>query len=172
MEPRIRADQLAILKAVTDESRDGVIVFDAEGRVLHQNAAAAALLPDAAGRVRDQLKKVCVSAITLEQRQHLQLNGWALTASPLAPGVTGERIGILTIWPRVHSPTCAELRRRFAFTAREAEVAALLIERRTDAEIAEALGISWHTVRSHIERIFAVLRCHSRRQAAERLRSS
>jgi ATP/maltotriose-dependent transcriptional regulator MalT len=53
----------------------------------------------------------------------------------------------------------------------KAEVAVLLADRRTDAEIAAALGISWHTVRSHVERIFRALQCHTRREAATKLRS-
>ena len=61
------------------------------------------------------------------------------------------------------------LRSRFGFSRRESQVAALLAERRTDAEIASALGISWHTVRSHVERVFRILECRNRREAADKL---
>ena len=68
-------------------------------------------------------------------------------------------------------PDAESLRVRFGISRREAEVAVLLADRRTDAEIAAALGISWHTVRSHVERIFRALGCNTRREAATKLKS-
>lgn len=58
---------------------------------------------------------------------------------------------------------------RFGLTPREAEIAELLARRLTNREIAEALGISRHTVRHHAERVFAKLGVHSRRDVAGRL---
>jgi DNA-binding CsgD family transcriptional regulator len=45
------------------------------------------------------------------------------------------------------------LRARYALTAQECQVARLMAERRTDAEIGTALGISPHTARTHAERV-------------------
>lgn len=167
-----RKDRLAIAKALADESRDGVILFDADGRVLHQNATAAALLSEAALRAElaRALETTCVAVLGAGERQQFALNGLAMAAAPLPSGETAKPIGVLTMWARPAMPSGVDLRERFGFTPREAEVALLLTERRTDAEIASALGISWHTVRSHIERIFSVLGCHTRREAAARLR--
>ena len=154
------------MKAVIDESRDGVRLFDSTGAVLHQNVAARDMLSE---KVSGVVKEVCVSAMEQGSKRQVQLNGFMMSAVPLPPGALAEPVGILTVWPRSHSLDVAGLRERFGFSSREAEVALLLAARRTDAEIAEALGISWHTVRSHIERIFELLGCHNRREVAARL---
>ena len=141
-------------------------LFDNSGRLLHQNDVAREMLTE---HVSDAVKDVCLSALTLGIRRHAQLNGFMMSAVPLPSGVIDEPIGMLTVWPRSRSLDIAGLRGRFGFSVREAEVAILIAERRTDAEIAKELGISWHTVRSHVERIFEVLGCHGRREAAARL---
>ena len=62
-----------------------------------------------------------------------------------------------------------ELRRRFGFTRREAEVAMLLIARHGNAEIAERLHISQHTARHHVQKVLQKLGVSSRRQARNKL---
>ena len=52
---------------------------------------------------------------------------------------------------------------RFGLTRREAQIARLLARRATNREIAEQLDVSAHTVRHHVENIFAKLGIHSRR---------
>ena len=47
----------------------------------------------------------------------------------------------------------AELRRRFSFTRAEANIALLLAEGLSYAEIAERLGVSYHTVHTHVKAI-------------------
>ena len=54
-------------------------------------------------------------------------------------------------------------RGRFRLTKREAEITRLLARRATNREIAEQLDVSPHTVRHHVENIFAKLGVHSRR---------
>ena len=79
----------------------------------------------------------------------------------------------ITITIRVHHalPNAEAIQARLGLTHRQAEVAVLLADRRTDSEIAAELGISWHTVRSHVDRIFRALHCRTRREAAIRLKS-
>lgn len=62
-----------------------------------------------------------------------------------------------------------ELRARFGLTGREAEVAVLLLQRRSNAEIAEALELSEHTARHHTERVLHKLGVNSRIALAEAL---
>lgn len=158
---------LLLAKAVADESRDGIVLCDADGTIIHSNAAAAALLATAH---TEDLQRISLAAITLGQQQHAQVNGFSVTVRPLELE-NADPIGIVTI--RAHAPLPSEqsLRTKFGLSRREAQVAVLLAERRTDAEIAAALGISWHTVRSHVERIFGTLGCHTRRDAAAKLKS-
>lgn len=56
----------------------------------------------------------------------------------------------------------SELRRRFGLTRREAEVALLLAERRSNREIAEALFIAETTARKHTEKVLTKLNTNSR----------
>jgi DNA-binding CsgD family transcriptional regulator len=58
---------------------------------------------------------------------------------------------------------------RFGLTRREAQITRLLARRATNREIADQLDVSPHTVRHHVERIFAKLGVSSRRSIAEQL---
>jgi DNA-binding CsgD family transcriptional regulator len=55
---------------------------------------------------------------------------------------------------------------QFGLTRREAQIARLLATRATNREIAEQLDLSPHTVRHHVENVFAKLGVHSRRTIA------
>jgi DNA-binding CsgD family transcriptional regulator len=54
-------------------------------------------------------------------------------------------------------------------TVRQAEVALLIAEGRSNPEIAERLGISRFTARNHTEQVLARLKVESRRQVARAL---
>ena len=60
------------------------------------------------------------------------------------------------------SATAAE---ELRLTPRETEVLTRLVEDRTEADIADTLGVSPHTVRSHVKNLYAKLQVHSRAQA-------
>jgi DNA-binding CsgD family transcriptional regulator len=60
-------------------------------------------------------------------------------------------------------PDRSELQRRFGLTEREAEVALLLAERRTNKEIARALQVTTYTAMRHAEMVRAKLGISSRR---------
>ena len=63
-----------------------------------------------------------------------------------------------------------QLQLQYRMTPREAEVARLLEEGRSNTAIAERLGISPHTARHHTQRVLAKLGVHSRSEAGARLR--
>ena len=65
--------------------------------------------------------------------------------------------------PRGPSPL--RLAREFHLTAREQEVALLLAEGLTNAQVAEVLGVSTHTARHHTESVLLKLGVHSRAAA-------
>ena len=64
-----------------------------------------------------------------------------------------------------HFPTPALLPALSSLTEREQEILKLLAAALTNAEIAETLYISEHTVRTHVARILAKLQLHDRAQA-------
>jgi DNA-binding CsgD family transcriptional regulator len=62
-----------------------------------------------------------------------------------------------------------ELQERFQLTRRQAEVAQLLAQRKTNPEIAHALCISPHTARHHTEAVLSKLGISSRREVRARI---
>lgn len=63
------------------------------------------------------------------------------------------------------APTTANDDVAARFTPREAEVAELMADGRTNAEIAEALGLSVFTVKNHVSSILTKVHAHSRTEA-------
>jgi DNA-binding CsgD family transcriptional regulator len=96
--------------------------------------------PLAAGEVQGQLERVSDGAI-------VPVRGVA----ELVDAVVGAGANITA--------------RDHALTDRQREVLSLLRSGRSNAEIAAALGISEHTVRKHLERIFRVLGVSTRAEA-------
>ena len=87
--------------------------------------------------------------------------------SRVAAGLFGSDVAVLISLERENGDHAVLdcLQTNFRLTRREAEVALLLIGRQGNAEIAESLFISPHTVRHHVERILQKLGVNSRRQA-------
>lgn len=79
-----------------------------------------------------------------------------------------QRVLVILVEGRV-LPCDAELRERFGLTSRESEVARLIADRLSTAEIARRLSVSIHTVRRHSERVLAKLGVRSRNDVRSRL---
>lgn len=79
---------------------------------------------------------------------------WMHPPEPTEVGVSAGTVGL---------PQPRQLCSRFGLTPREAQVARRLAVRRTNAEIAEELHVSGHTVRRHTEQVLRKLRVASRR---------
>lgn len=69
--------------------------------------------------------------------------------------------------PQLPSPR--ELRDRFGLTPRETEIALGLARGLSDKALAKELGISWHTVRRHVERTLPKLEVSARAKVMERI---
>jgi non-specific serine/threonine protein kinase len=93
----------------------------------------------------------------------LQLEGSSWDKAQLR----GEVHAILAIEERAGSNSSSGTLGPFGLTPREVEVLQLLVERRTDKEIAEALFVSRRTVTTHTSSIFGKLGVGGRREAAE-----
>jgi hypothetical protein len=98
---------------------------------------------------------------------------YRLRAIRLRPGLSGSEGSVLVMADQLPNDAIdwARIRERFGLTEREAEVAMLLADRRRNAEIARALGISVHTARHHIERVLLKLGGCERRDVQRVLRS-
>lgn len=66
--------------------------------------------------------------------------------------------------------TADNLEHRFGLSPRQAEVALLLAQGQTTAEIARTLALTTHTIRHHAEQVLRRLNVRSRQQAVVRLR--
>jgi len=60
--------------------------------------------------------------------------------------------------------------KRARLTIRESDIAQLVLQRKSNKEIASALGIATRTVTTHVANIFAKLGVSSRGELADRLR--
>lgn len=91
---------------------------------------------------------------------------YELTAVLLGEGVFTLRPAVLVTVTRPESPLpdWARLRERFGLTRRQAEVALLLAQRKTDPEVAELLCISPYTARGHAEAVMGKVGVHDRRE--------
>ena len=77
---------------------------------------------------------------------------------------SGEGTGRMLIrvsLPDLQSKRLASLRDRFSFTAAECRIAAEVAKGLTPSEVARRLGLSVHTVRSHLKGIFPKVGVHT-----------
>lgn len=167
------------LAALIDEHEEPTAVMDLRGRVLHWNTALRRVLdgnPDrniiearvastarAAGALVQPDSATEAPALHRSFRAggHAWVAQGVLVGGPLGMGREGV---VVSLRATGGPPTVRHLTARFGLTKREAEVARLLWERKTNAELADALFISQHTARHHTERIFSKLGIRSRRE--------
>lgn len=82
----------------------------------------------------------------------------------------GSPVLLVMLERRPHAlPPLEELCRRHGFTRKEARVAGLLSEGKSNVEIADELFISAHTARHHTESVLLKLGVHSRREVSAAL---
>jgi DNA-binding CsgD family transcriptional regulator len=175
----------APLLELLDSLSEGVLVLDsATGAVVHRNRALGVLLeaePDSsmlydavlqlgqrwrrlalAPRAEHDGRALLSDARFVANRAAYRLWGMALQLEGSSPA----RVLVLVERTRPLLPTVSHLRSRFRLTTREAEVALLLAEGLSDADISRILGMSIHTARHHGESIFTKVGVHSRKALA------
>jgi DNA-binding CsgD family transcriptional regulator len=181
---RKHADQLdanGALAAGLDQASQGLVVLDAEGRVAHVNAAAERLLAEPGGLTVlggrlstanaadcDRLWQLIRRALSTEGRVggEMKLRRSAgrapllITVSPIGPtraSLLGGRPGAIVslVDPDAKAGVSeAYLREDLGLTASEARIVHALVAGQSPAQIAEALGVSRFTVRSHLYHTF------------------
>ncbi len=171
------APRRAALVAALDTMRDALLLVDADGAVLHRNAALHDAL--AADPARDRV--LAAMRAMADELRALRRGGaapppvpartvatpsarYALRAS-FAPAALWGREGLVQVALDAAPPSAAAP----GLTAREAEVARLLARRLSNAEVAAALGVSPHTARHHTERVMQKLGVSKRADVAAAL---
>lgn len=105
-----------------------------------------------------------------ENAQELELPGglYRLAASRAAAGTLLTEAGVLVLVDRLTPglPTTQELRVTFGLRGREPQVALLAAEGLSNADIAQRLRLSAHTVRHYLERVLDRLGLHTRKALA------
>jgi len=179
------------LAATLDAMSEAMMLVGSDGRELHRNpalrravsgepegervagemlAAARALVLPLQRIVRERRGRTDAAA---ERVVTTRLKRYTARATHLPSQLLGDDRCVLV---SLECPTADALddpsgiSSRYGLTRREAEVAAALARRFSNAEIAQALGISPNTALRHTERVLAKLGVHTRLDVAARLR--
>ena len=172
-----RADSF---RDVVDGLAAGVFLVDAEGRLVHANRAAQALLGasteiGAARLDRTGLRDLLPRADGVApQSAYIEMaDGQRLVAHvlPLASGsrrfsgLGGDAVAALFVQPANFEPTSVpeSLARAFDLTPAELRVALATLHHDRVADVAENLGVAETTVKTHLSRIFS--KTDTKRQA-------
>lgn len=176
------------LSEFIDALPDAAALCTASGELLHESPSLMRLLASEplAWRVRSAITasaRALVGNVALEAPKSiamavdapvaLEVRGarkrYAVRGSllALAPTLAQGATTIVTVFAAPPSARSdAELRDRFALTAREVEVARLLAAGQSAREVAAMLGISYFTARHHIEHLLAKLGVRTRAAVA------
>ena len=172
------------LGQVCDDMNAGLAVFRCDGaRYVARNTRWLELMDEEPERdrlmelIRRQLE--CTGASVGSPREdywELELSGrrYGLTARLASPGTLLPEAGVLVLMDCLSPelPTTRELRVSFGLRGREPQVALLAAEGLSNAEIAQRLRLSAHTVRHYLERVLTRLGLRSRKALALRLLGS
>lgn len=177
------SDRDAFLHAL-NALHQGIAFFECSGRPLHANRAFEQVLESSGesfvGEINVFLRALCdliqardPSGTHEVDMRRVPLAGkqvW-LRGTYLGMNLFGRGPSILiTIEPGPPDPFSPErLRRNFDLSRQECQIARLLSDGFTNKQIARSLGLSAHTVRHYLERLFQKLEVHSRTEVVARL---
>lgn len=183
---------IRLLASLLDGLGAAALVFGPCGEVLHESTGFTALArrePDAllarhaptawlagCGTIRSGIgRETCADVAVAADDGALRLASGSTTVLvrnvPLAdvPPARGLTVVVVEVRP-VGTTLDDVLRDRYRMTRRESSVAVAFGAGSTLAAIAASLGVSAHTARHHLERIYQKLGVNSRTQAISRLR--
>jgi DNA-binding CsgD family transcriptional regulator len=184
------AQHRAELAALVDRLPGAISVYDARGRLVHESSALAPLLSHEpqASRVRAEVEStgVLVAALGSRMRSKVRVPTIAEPAQRelqtagahyvIRGSYVGQDLlpvpGVVIVWVETigSSPLGGdEAGSHYGLTRRESQVAALMREGRSNAQVARMLGFTIHTARRHSERVLSKLEVHSRAEAAAKL---
>lgn len=165
------------LAAAFDTIDDGALLYDLQGGLVHRSRSVAALAGTRRGEeiivsAGRELAQAIAAGDSAVRNVSTRGGVYRLTAILLGEGVFTMRPAVLvTLAPRDERlPDRDTIRHRFGLTPRQTDVALLMVKRRTNAEMADELCISEHTVRSHVEAVMGKLGLHDRRELPNKLR--
>ena len=177
--------RLGAHRAALDAVSDPLAAFGADGRELYRNAALVRLLEadpegDALARAvgslgwtaRDLARGPRGSLLPTEAVVRTARGAFTLRTTALPPGLFGADPAVLvTVAADLapEAPTPEAVRERTGLTLREAEVALLLAEGLTNAQIADRLFVAGATVKRHVEAVLCKLDVASRAAVAARI---
>jgi DNA-binding CsgD family transcriptional regulator len=185
---RLAQHQASFVRLI-DDVGVGLAVCDTAGRIVHQNRALSLLLanePEGVG-LRIEVRRVAAAIAAT-----LPLGSPRTVGPPVAPlasemqttgaryrvrgtyagnALAGTDAAILVLVERVNPEPFPDsaLRERYGLTAREVQVAHLLAEGKTNANVADALAISSHTAERHTEHVLSKLGVRSRASVGAKL---
>ncbi len=98
-----------------------------------------------------------------------QLRGVTSGGSPLTPGVARTVLDLLrTMQPDSGGPAASPARARLDLSEREQDVLRELVRGRSYSQVADNLGVSLNTVRTHVRAVYKKLQVHSVADAVRR----
>jgi DNA-binding CsgD family transcriptional regulator len=166
--------------SVLDAMREGLMLVEATGHVLHETPAIARILADewerdrvriamlACARTLTQARRACASELRTAQHRY-RIRG-CYAGEELA-GSSTVLVAIERVGPAL-APDDSTLKLQFGLTPREIQVTRLLAAGRRNDDVAASLQISPHTARRHTERVLAKLGASSRAAVGALLRGT
>jgi DNA-binding CsgD family transcriptional regulator len=178
----VRQAQLDILAQALDSLAMPVAVVHLNKTILCGNmafgdafpeGAAADLITDAWARLGELLKDENGQVVRVPRAGESAVRGSKrVRLQPVTlDGMTDAEWFVLVVERRAaRRLTSDNVQRRFGLSPRQAEVALLLAQGHTTADIARMLDLTTHTVRHHAEQVLHRLNVRTRQQAMVRLR--
>jgi len=145
-----------------EDSHIGLFLFDQAGNLVHRNNEGKIIEEELSEPgYRSFYEQVC--SLARMGISHTEWGPFFLSVASLTSPHDSNPVRVVIAHRHVSQTIDTELlRRKYLLTPRETEICLLVFKGFTDQEIASALGISFHTVRTHLKHAFAKLDATSR----------